>query len=359
MATAVVPLKMFGDSEFSLSGDYLVYWRDFAFSKGVSASTLLEGSGIPVNMLLNPPDRIAHANMYPVSVNLLNVLGDCYQTAVELGQFLEERKHGLLGLAVQGANNLLDASKILVQYILTRTSVQNVEVVPSEQYYRLRFQNNAEHKFESAPEVMVLYELSTLVSIEAILRRMLEGHILSGASRMNFTVPAPELVPDYLSHSDSVIMFEQPFMELCIPVSWMELPFQAADEELGQAATKLCESELRNLQPKDIVERLLDKIQQVEGAKPSLEEMAAEMFMSASTLQRRLKDQGMTYQKIKSVARLRQAQNLLVNSNIPLDDIASTLGFSDASNFSKSFKTWTGLTPIAFRNQHNECLPPS
>lgn len=36
---------------------------------------------------------------------------------------------------------------------------------------------------------------------------------------------------------------------------------------------------------------------------------------------------------------------------MPVKGVAATLGFESPSNFARSFKRWTGLTPNAFRER--------
>ncbi len=47
--------------------------------------------------------------------------------------------------------------------------------------------------------------------------------------------------------------------------------------------------------------------------------------------------------------RLKNALNLLDNTDLKINDIASESGFSSASNFAMHFKTWTGLTPSDYK----------
>ncbi|MNY04749.1 DNA-binding transcriptional activator FeaR [compost metagenome] len=49
---------------------------------------------------------------------------------------------------------------------------------------------------------------------------------------------------------------------------------------------------------------------------------------------------------------LLEAKRLLVNFGMHINEIAFELDFSDASNFGKFFKKYTGMTPEQFRNEY-------
>lgn len=86
-------------------------------------------------------------------------------------------------------------------------------------------------------------------------------------------------------------------------------------------------------------------------ALPSLEEVAERMFMTSTTLHRRLRDEGTSFQKVKDGCRRDAAIQLLRDEANSGTAIAEYLGFSDPSAFFRAFKKWTGLTPQQFRSR--------
>ena len=72
--------------------------------------------------------------------------------------------------------------------------------------------------------------------------------------------------------------------------------------------------------------------------------------MSTATLQRRLKTEQGSYQQLKDEFRKKRARELL-NQAVSIELIAEQLGYSDASNFAKAFKSWTGFPPSVYRQQ--------
>ena len=84
---------------------------------------------------------------------------------------------------------------------------------------------------------------------------------------------------------------------------------------------------------------------------PQLTDVASTLGMSARTLQRRLADQGVTFQMLVTEARLQLAQSLMGEMNYSLAEVAFLTGFSEQSAFNRAFKRWFGKTPGAFRNE--------
>lgn len=81
------------------------------------------------------------------------------------------------------------------------------------------------------------------------------------------------------------------------------------------------------------------------------EDVAQSLGISRSTLQRRLRDEGATYQEVLDATRRDMAIRYLSKTTLRADEIASVLAYRDANSFSRSFRRWTGLTPLAFRRQ--------
>jgi hypothetical protein len=75
------------------------------------------------------------------------------------------------------------------------------------------------------------------------------------------------------------------------------------------------------------------------GRKPK---PGASLCMSASTLRRRLAEEGQTYQGLKDSVRKELAIVWLAEPAISFAEIATRLGFADASSFYKAFRKWSG-----------------
>jgi len=82
---------------------------------------------------------------------------------------------------------------------------------------------------------------------------------------------------------------------------------------------------------------------------PSLQQVAEELHVAATTLRRRLAAEGSSFQTIKDQLRHDAAIHYLCNSALNISDIAATLGFQDASAFHRAFRKWSGAQPGEYR----------
>lgn len=78
---------------------------------------------------------------------------------------------------------------------------------------------------------------------------------------------------------------------------------------------------------------------------PELREMAANLHLSVRTLQRKLKEEGVSYQQLAESVRKDLAIDYLRTGGQPIKRIGFMLGYNDPGAFTRAFKKWTGQTP--------------
>jgi AraC-like DNA-binding protein len=71
--------------------------------------------------------------------------------------------------------------------------------------------------------------------------------------------------------------------------------------------------------------------------------------MHPRTLQRRLREEGTTFEAIKDEARQDLAQRYLSQPDVPLTQITSLLGYSEQSALGRSCRRWFHTTPREMR----------
>lgn len=89
---------------------------------------------------------------------------------------------------------------------------------------------------------------------------------------------------------------------------------------------------------------------QLPDAWPDLEQLAQELSVSGTTLQRRLQQEGLSYQRVKDDLRRDIAIDLLSSASLTVAEVAERTGFQETSAFHRAFKKWTGVSPGAYRS---------
>lgn len=100
---------------------------------------------------------------------------------------------------------------------------------------------------------------------------------------------------------------------------------------------------------------LIDEVRhKIKAALPkslSADDIAVEYGISISTLKRRLKREGMTYNKVCLDLKMEMAEAMLLKKELSIDEISYYLGYSKPSAFYRLFKREKGMTPSQFREQ--------
>lgn len=128
-------------------------------------------------------------------------------------------------------------------------------------------------------------------------------------------------------------------------------PISEPDPQLYEMATSFVETRYPVASPPTRARvRLL--IERFLGAEDCTNErISAELCMHPRTLQRRLKAEGTSFEKIKDEVRRDIALNCLSNPDIPLIKVAERLGYAEASVLTRSCSRWFSASPSQVRNR--------
>jgi AraC-like DNA-binding protein len=82
----------------------------------------------------------------------------------------------------------------------------------------------------------------------------------------------------------------------------------------------------------------------------SIDSVACHLSIGPRTLQRRLRLEGTSFREVKERFVKERAQALLSGSDLSMDAIARSVGYSEPNNFGRAFRNWTGLSPSSYRS---------
>jgi AraC-like DNA-binding protein len=86
---------------------------------------------------------------------------------------------------------------------------------------------------------------------------------------------------------------------------------------------------------------------------PNLEAVARALGMSARTLQRQLRQEGVTFARLLEELRREMAPALLRDGQHGVSEVAFLLGYEDPSAFRRAFQRWFARSPRSFRSSTN------
>jgi len=92
-------------------------------------------------------------------------------------------------------------------------------------------------------------------------------------------------------------------------------------------------------------------VSRVAGGETRIEAVARALGVSVRSLQRKLSDEGQSYQDLVEATRKEAAGQYLANSTLSIGEVAYLLGYSEAAAFHRAFKRWNGMTPQDFRRR--------
>lgn len=85
---------------------------------------------------------------------------------------------------------------------------------------------------------------------------------------------------------------------------------------------------------------------------PAIDEAADMAGVSARTLQRRLRQTGISYSGLLQQVRYESAASCLRESDVTILEVALQVGYEDPSHFSRAFRRVAGVSPKQYRLQH-------
>lgn len=162
----------------------------------------------------------------------------------------------------------------------------------------------------------------------------------------------PDFCDDYRVMFSQNLQFERPRTRMIFAADCLDLPVRRSPDELQRFLAEAPGNILvRYRDPTSFARKIRDILRALPAAQwPETEALAQQLCISASTLRRRLADEGQTYQALKDSVRKDLAIGWLAQADISFGEIAERLGFADASSFYKAFRKWFGCNPGHYRS---------
>ncbi len=317
----------------------------YALEKGISGEALLRGTGVEVCQLEDSESQVDDEQELHVLQNLLDYLDDPFWIGVELGLRYQLTSYGIVGYALLSSETLRKASVLGVRYLGLTYAFSDIRLNEQDDSFSLDFNTAIEGRLgllvliRDIWAVSVIYkELFDIGQIPFTLHMCIDEPTYK--SDMSRTALKAGIGGDIVFGTSRNAYIGESYL--------LDLPLPKANE----LTARLCEAQcLELLQKKHIIGELSQQVRGVllrDGLGVSMEHVADLLARTTRTLHRQLKEEGTTWRQLRDDTRISLAEELLAQP-IQLDEIADRLGYSDATNFSHSFKRCKGCSPRAYR----------
>lgn len=325
----------------------------FVFRKlreqGYPADPLLAGTGLDEMRLSDPHFRCGFQPLRRLFLNAIDQTGDPH-LGVKLALQFQPTYIGIPSYTAMNAACFRDGLEVLTKFFFLNFPAFDFRLIEGEtglEAEEAAIRLRSKFPFE---DIEYFGVSSAIVAINGLLKAMLGSEQV--ATRADMAVDTPDGWVSMEARIGFPIRFGAAENRIVFSKALLDLPLPGADPINHARLLGLCEQFAAEMAFETTpVSRLVAVLEGATSLTVSLAHVAAELGYSERGLRRQLDRSGTSYRKLLDQVRERRARALLSSGTQPIKAIAGALGFESSSNFARSFKRWTGLSPKAFRDQ--------
>jgi AraC-like DNA-binding protein len=142
------------------------------------------------------------------------------------------------------------------------------------------------------------------------------------------------------------VRYDAPESKIMFSLEGARTPLPAVNRDLARVNDRTLAEFARSLSESTFAGRVRKAImEQLSSGKPRASQIARVLAMAPRTLQRRLQEEGTSFQAVLDDVRKELAIQFVQSGDLDLSEVAYLTGFSGASSFARAYKGWTGRSP--------------
>lgn len=310
---------------------------------GVESKKLFNIAGVNEDFWNNPSARIPVKKMQKVWEEAVSQTGES-AFGIYVAENLSPYDFHSLGMLLLSSASIAEMLENLAQYrsfisngigggsVITKheTTIINIEFPPHQR------------------ALVAEESLDAFLAFLIKLCRMISSNSFSPAE-LSLTRKNPDNEELYKNYFNCPIKFNQK----SIKISFKTSDLTASNKNHNPQLVTILESELQNYIEKHRKLSLDDQVRlifksRLEPKLPSENEVAKLLNMSKRNLQIKLGKSDSTYREIRQAYLMEESIRLIIEEQKSVTYAALELGFSDTSNYVRSFKKWFGKSPSRF-----------
>ncbi len=318
---------------------------DALATEGISVEDALAGVGISRDATSSPATRVS-----------LSQIVECYRNANKLchnphfaystGLRFHFTDYGMYGFAMLSSTNYRRTMQFAVEYHQLATPLAEIDFKEAGGCGIWTFTPMAHpHIDASLYRFLVEMQFGIVVS----LHRDFMGPSFAGRE-LHVTYGAPDDARKYSEMVGCPVLFSQTSNQLRFDAAWLDCTPKLGNEITYLTVVELCDRLMEDLQ---LHLGLAGKVRQLlltNMLRPlSFSDVASNLNMSDRTLRRKLREEKTSFRNLVDELRMEMAIRYLRETDLTVEHISESLGFSDVANFRQAFRRWTKAAPHKFR----------
>jgi AraC-like DNA-binding protein len=279
----------------------------------------------------------------------LDVTGDPL-FGLHAGESLNLSAAGLIFQIAQTSKSVKEAVQYNCEFANLGCSVLPLSLEKQQGYYQIKLIPNSswaqksEMVLRQTADGVMAFQIKAFQALTLKLCQPISIHLPWGEEADRLEYERVLNGPVFLKQKEITMSFRNKDMEAGIITSNYDLQ-KVLLEYAGKKSSELKKEHGFGSQIKDVVVNLMSPVF------PTIDEVAGHLNITVRTLQRRLKEEGLTFKIIIDELRQEFAKGYIQRADLSISDIAYLLGYSDLSAFTRSFKRWTGQSPANYKQQ--------
>ena len=307
----------------------------------ISAQEVLRYAQLPLDLFLRKTPAVTADEYYRFWNGLAHATRNEPDFALHLCKIISANAIAPAIIAFLSSSNLNVALRRIAHYKPVVAPVQ-MSVEQNERQTSLIFSGLSPDG--SLPSLFVAFELIFWLQLA---RTATAEHLIPETVQSKIAIPQPEKYETFLGTR----IEHDEINRLTFSAADAAKPFLTVNhamwEMLEPAFDKRMEDLNQNASFRERVRACLLEI--IPSGQYSMTHVAAALAISSRTLQRRLQDEGTTFQKVLDELREELARHYLSATNYSSAEISFLLGYEEPNSFFRAFRTWTGQTPEIVR----------
>ena len=339
----------------TIATGYPKAFLEFAVTRGANRATLLERSHLCLDDLKDPEGRTSLTKYIALMQAGIEL---CNEPALSLlfGEAVRLQDISIVGFLGDTVNDIASGPAMMNRYARLTLDPDDAENADAIELVREGGDVWLKSGIEAYLDNPLLTESAfarTVTTVRAA------WSTIPGLSRLKFpkAIRFTHKEPSYRAEYDRIfgvpLFFGSNMNALSLDEEFLKVTLPRTNPHLSKALTGRAEELLKDLESvktttRSKVEKLLTA--NLQRGATSVDVIARQLGMSRQTLFRRLKAEGVTFEKVFDELRHRMAVKYLEEKR-SVNETSYLVGFSDQAAFSHAFKRWTGHSPATIRKR--------